>query len=110
MDAFYASVVQRDNSAFRGLPLAVGFDGERGVVSTASYEARRYSVHSAQPVVVAKRLCPSLIIVPPRFHIYKEVSEFVLYKNTLLFHNYSLPLRVLFHRTSAYWPNEVLEN
>ncbi len=74
MDAFFASVEQRDDPSLRGLPIAVGFDGDRGVVSTASYEARPYGVHSAQSIVVAKRLCPNLIIVPPHFAKYKEVS------------------------------------
>ena len=60
MGAFFASVEQRDDASLRGKPIAVGFDGERGVVSTASYEARRYGVHSAQSMVVAHRLCPEL--------------------------------------------------
>lgn len=74
MDAFFASVEQRDDPELRGKPIAVGYDGERGVVSTASYEARRYGVHSAQSMVVAKRLCPDLIVIPAHFHKYKEVS------------------------------------
>lgn len=74
MDQFFAAVEQRDNPALRGLPVAVGHDGERGVVSTASYEARRFGVHSAQSIQVAKRLCPELIIVPSHFDRYKEVS------------------------------------
>ena len=74
MDAFFASVEQRDNAALRGQPIAVGYDGPRGVVSTASYEARRYGVHSAMSMARAKRLCPELIIVPGRYHVYKEVS------------------------------------
>ena len=75
MDAFFASVEQRDHPELRGKPIAVGFDGERGVVSTASYEARPYGVHSAQSIVVAKRRCPGLIVVQPHFHVYKEVSR-----------------------------------
>lgn len=75
MDAFFAAVEQRDKPELRGKPVAVGFDGERGVVSTASYEARRFGVHSAQSIQVAKRLCPQLIIVLPDFHRYKAVSE-----------------------------------
>lgn len=75
MDAFYASVEQRDNPALRGLPIAVGHDSGRGVVATASYEARRYGVHSALPSVTAKRLCPELVFVAPRFEVYKAVSE-----------------------------------
>ena len=58
MDAFYASVEQRDNPALRGRPIAVGHDGPRGMVSTASYEARPFGVHSALPSVTARRLCP----------------------------------------------------
>ena len=75
MDAFFASVEQRDNPELRGKPIAVGFDGPRGVVSTASYEARKFGVHSAQSIIQAKRLCPELIIVPCRHDYYKEVSS-----------------------------------
>ena len=75
MDAFFASVEQRDNPELRGLPIAVGFDGPRGVVSTASYEARKYGVRSALSIAQAKRLCPNLIIVPCRHDHYKEVSQ-----------------------------------
>ncbi len=74
MDAFFASVEQRDNASLRGKPIAVGFDGERGVVSTASYEARRYGVHSAQSMQTAHRLCPNLTVVPCRHEYYAEVS------------------------------------
>ena len=74
MDAFFASVEQRDNPDLRGKPIAVGFDGPRGVVSTASYEARKYGVHSAMSIAQAKRLCPDLIIVPTRHEHYQEVS------------------------------------
>ena len=74
MDQFFAAVEQRDNPELRGKPIAVGHDAERGVVSTASYEARRFGVHSAQSIQVAKRLCPQLIIVKPHFQKYKEVS------------------------------------
>ena len=75
MDAFFASVEQREHPEYRGHPLAVGFDGPRGVVSTASYEARRYGVHSAMSTVKAKQLCPQLIIVPCRHEYYKYVSS-----------------------------------
>ena len=75
MDAFFASVEQRDNPELRGKPIAVGFDGPRGVVSTASYEARKYGVRSALSIAQAKRLCPHLIIVPCRHEHYKEVSQ-----------------------------------
>lgn len=74
MDAFYASVEQRDNPELRGKPVAVGGSRERGVVAAASYEARKFGVHSAMPSVSAKRKCPALIFVTPRFDIYKEVS------------------------------------
>ena len=75
MDAFYASVERRDRPEYRGRPIAVGYDGPRGVVATASYEARPYGVHSALSSVLAKRLCPELIFVPARFDVYKAVSR-----------------------------------
>src|ERR1700732_2824669 len=74
MDAFYASVEQRDNPELRGKPVAVGGSRERGVVAAASYEAREFGVHSAMPSVTAKRRCPDLIFVTPRFDVYKAVS------------------------------------
>ena len=74
MDAFYASVEQRDNPDLRGKPIAVGHGDMRGVVSAASYEARRYGVRSAMSSVKAKRLCPDLIFVPGRMEVYKDVS------------------------------------
>jgi len=76
MDAFYASVEQRDSPGLRGRPVAVGGSPEsRGVVATASYEARRYGVHSAMPMSRAIRLCPDLVIVPPDFAKYRAVSR-----------------------------------
>lgn len=75
MDAFYASIEQRDNPALRGIPIAVGYGEKRGVVAAASYEAREYGVFSAMPSVVAIRKCPRLIFVSPRFRVYREVSE-----------------------------------
>ena len=75
MDAFYASVEQRDNPELRGKPLAVGGSAARGVVAAASYEARTFGVHSAMPSVTAKRKCPDLIFVPPRFDVYRAVSQ-----------------------------------
>ncbi len=74
MDAFFASVEQRDNPQLRGKPLAVGGSAQRGVVAAASYEARRFGVRSAMPSVTAARRCPSLIFVPPRFDVYRQVS------------------------------------
>ncbi len=75
MDAFYASVEQRDRPELRGRPVAVGGSRERGVVAAASYEARQFGVHSAMPSVTAKRKCPELIFVSPRFDVYKTVSR-----------------------------------
>jgi len=75
MDAFYASVEQRDNPELRGRPIAVGHAGDRGVVSAASYEARKYGVRSAMASIKAMRLCPDLVFVPGRLEIYKEVSD-----------------------------------
>ncbi len=74
MDAFYASVEQRDNSELRGRPVAVGSPAARGVVAAASYEARAFGVFSAMPSVTAQRKCPDLIFVRPRFDVYKAVS------------------------------------
>ncbi len=74
MDAFYASVEQRDNPDLRGKPVAVGGSRERGVVAAASYEAREFGVHSAMPSATAKRKCPTLIFVKPRFDVYTAVS------------------------------------
>ena len=74
MDAFYASVEQRDNPELRGKPIAVGGSGARGMLTTASYEARAFGVHSAMPSVTAARKCPELIFVKPRFEAYQEVS------------------------------------
>lgn len=75
MDAFYASVEQRDNPELRGKPLAVGGAAARGVVAAASYEARKFGVHSAMPSVTAARKCPELIFVKPRFEVYRAVSQ-----------------------------------
>ena len=85
MDAFFASVEQLDNPDLKGRPIAVGHDAPRSVVSTASYEARKFGVHSAQPMSQAKRRCAQLVIVEPHFARYREVSEQV----HEIFHRYT---------------------
>jgi DNA polymerase-4 len=85
MDAFYASVEQMDNPALRGKPVAVGGSENRGVVAAASYEARKFGVRSAISGVLAKKYCPDLIFVRPRFDRYKEISS----KIQKIFHEYT---------------------
>lgn len=75
MDAFFASVEQRDDPSLRGRPVAVGHAAARGVVAAASYEARQFGVRSALPSVTALRRCPDLVFVPPRFEVYRDVSR-----------------------------------
>jgi len=75
MDAFYASVEQRDNPTLKSRPVAVGYPAKRGVVAAASYEARRFGVRSAMPSTVAMRKCAELVFVPPRFEVYRAVSR-----------------------------------
>jgi DNA polymerase IV len=78
MDAFFASVEQRDDPALRGLPVVVGGAGGRGVVAAASYEARRFGIRSAMPMVQARRRCPDLVIAPHRFEAYRDASRAVM--------------------------------
>jgi DNA polymerase IV len=78
MDAFYAAIEQLDDPTLRGRPVLVGPPSSRGVVLTASYEARPYSVGSAMPMARARRLCPDAVIVPPRFDRYQEVSATIM--------------------------------
>ena len=78
MDAFYAAIEQLDDPALRGRPVLVGPRSDRGVVLTASYEARPYGVGSAMPMAKARRLCPCAVIVPPRLDRYQEVSRTIL--------------------------------
>ena len=85
MDAFFASIEQRDNADYKGKPLAVGYSGPRGVVAAASYEARRYGVRSAMASKTALRKCPHLIFVMPRFEVYKSVSRQIME----IFHEYT---------------------
>ncbi|WP_300726100.1 DNA polymerase IV [uncultured Bacteroides sp.] len=85
MDAFYAAVEQRDNPELRGKPIAVGHAEERGVVATASYEARKFGVRSAMSSVKAKKLCPQLIFVEGRIGVYKEISAHI----HSIFHEYT---------------------
>ena len=83
MDAFYASVEQRDNPDLRGRPVAVGHAAKRGVVAAASYEARAFGVRSAMPSTTAMRRCAELVFVPPRFEVYRAVSRKI---HTILSH------------------------
>lgn len=79
MDAFYASIEQRDNPKYKGKPLIVGGDpNRRGVVATCSYEARKYGIHSAMPSLTAYKLCPKAIFIRPRMEVYKKVSRQVM--------------------------------
>lgn len=93
MDAFYASIEQRDFPELRGKPVAVGGRSQRGVVAAASYEARKYGVRSAMPSVVAQRRCPHLIFVKTRFDVYREISDSIrgiFYSHTALVEPLSL--------------------
>ena len=86
MDAFYAQIEQRDfPDKYAGEPIAVGGDPPKGVVKTASYEARPYGIHSAQPAAEADRKCPDLIFVPPRMEVYQEESKVI----RIILHRYT---------------------
>ncbi len=85
MDAFYASIEQRDFPQYKGKPLVVGYAGDRGVVASASYEARRFGIKSAMSSKVALRKCPHLVFVPSRFEVYHEVSDQI----HRIFHQYT---------------------
>ena len=78
MDAFYASIEQRDFPEYSGKPLIVGGSTRRGVVAAASYEARRYGIYSAMPTLTALHRYPDLIIAKPRFNVYKQVSKQIM--------------------------------
>lgn len=75
MDAFFAAVEQREDPSLKGKPLLIGHDGPRGVVATASYEARPFGCHSAMPMAVARRNCPHAIVLPVRMALYREASD-----------------------------------
>jgi DNA polymerase-4 len=85
MDAFFASVEQRDDPSLKGKPIAVGGGGNRGVVASASYEARKYGVKSAMPGMLARKKCPQLIFVKGSFDKYKAVSKVI----RTIFHDFT---------------------
>lgn len=85
MDAFFASIEQRDHPELKGKPLVVGSPDRRGVIAAASYEARKYGIHSAMPSAIAKQKCPNVVFMPHRFSVYKDVSRQI----NEIFHAYS---------------------
>jgi DNA polymerase-4 len=95
MDAYYASVEQRDDPTLKGKPVAVGHPARRGVVAAASYEARAFGVRSAMPSIVAARKCAELVFVPPRFDVYRDVSRQVqaIFKDYTRWSNRSLSMK-----------------
>jgi DNA polymerase IV len=97
MDAFYASVEQRDDPILKGKPVAVGYPAKRGVVAAASYEARRFGVRSAMPSTIAMRKCSELVFVPPRFDVYREVSNQIqaIFKRYTPWSNRSLSMKLI---------------
>ena len=112
MDAFYASVEQHDDPSLAGKPLIVGWEGARGVVAAASYEVRRYGVHSAMPMRTALRLCPQAICVRPRMSRYQEVSRLlfgVFREVTPLVEGLSLDEAFLDVTASAHLPGGAVE-
>jgi DNA polymerase-4 len=112
MDAFYASVEQHDDPSLAGKPLIVGWEGARGVVAAASYEVRRYGVHSAMPMRTALRLCPQAICLRPRMSRYQEVSRLlfgVFREVTPLVEGLSLDEAFLDVTASAHLPGGAVE-
>ena len=110
MDAFYAAVEQRDDPELRRKPVAVGGSRERGVVAAASYEARKFGVHSAMPSLIASRKCPDLIFVKPRFDVYQAISRQIrniFAEYTPIIEPLSLPPRCEGRRTSIRLRNEI---
>ena len=115
MDAFYASVELREQPHLKGLPVVVAWDGTRSVICAASYEARKFGLHSAMSVATAKRLCPQAVFVPPHFDLYRQVSaqiHAVFQRYTDLIEPLSLdeaywmlPEILKISRTPAMWPN-----
>ena len=108
LDAFYASVAQRDDPALRGVPLAISGSSRRAVVLTASYEARPFGVRSAMPLYRARELCPQLVVVPPNFVAYRETSRRVFaifvgheYRRSLIVEGYRKVRAVNGHKKTA---------
>ncbi len=106
MDAFFASVEQFDNPDLMGLPVIVGGQSDRGVVSTCSYEARVYGVHSAMPMIEARRLCPQAVFLPERMKRYQEVSRQIMNILTaflLWLNSFRLTKRFWIFQEWSYW-------
>jgi DNA polymerase-4 len=106
MDAFYASVEQRDNPDLRGKPVAVGGSAERGGVAAASYEARKFGVGSAMASVTAKRQCPDLVFIKPRFEVYNAISRRIreIFASTRRLSNHYRLDEAYLDVTENFWP------